>query len=359
MYNVKFAISTGKKFEEEILNELSEYEIYAFYLGYAFEVGRLFSSPFRRDLRPSFNVYRDDRSGKLLFKDFGDINRKGDCFKFVEQYKGLNTRQKAVDAVYLDIILNNKQGKKTIKTFRELSNKAKPKSVIQYIPKIDINVFEKNYWEELGISIDELPFFKIYVAEALYINQEEVCKSYDEDPIFIYKVFDKIKAYRPYTKDKKKKWFSNCTRFDIQGWEQLPEFPETDTLIITKSKKDVAVLRKLGYLAIAPSSESTLIPHNAMKVLSEEYGFRKFIVLYDRDDGGMKGARKMFLQYRGTYNITFKFIPKTYKKDVSDVRKVLGKERTINFLIKLLGYEPNEKLTILPTYGALSDDKTR
>jgi len=348
MYNVSFALTSEDNLPQAILNEISEYDIYAFYLGHAFEVGRLFSSPFRRDLRPSFGIYQDKNSGKLLYNDFGNVYWKGDCFRFVEQLFSL-TYKKALYKVYIDIVINNKRGRQTIVPY---SDHTKLNKLIQYIPKEKLSHVDKRYWKEIGIAEWELPFFKIYAAKSLFIDSKEVWSHDETNPIFIYKVFDKIKAYRPLEKDKKYKWFSNCTRFDIQGWEQLDKDTGEDTLVITKSKKDVAVLRKLGYLAIAPSSESTMIPSNAMRILKEEYGFKKFIVLYDRDDGGMKGARKMFTQYRGMYNITFKFIPKGYPKDVSEVRRKLGKESTITFLTKILGYEPNEKLAILPTYGA-------
>lgn len=356
MYNVNFALTSIDNKKQAILNEVSDYDIYAFYLGHAFEVGKLFSSPFRRDLRPSFNIYLDRISGKLIYNDFGDINKKGDCFRFVEQLLDL-TYKKAQDKIYLDIIINNKQGRQTIISYKH-DDRPQLTKLIQYVPKDKMSYLDRMYWKEIGIDEWELPFFKIYTASNLFIEGKEIWQYEENNPIFIYKIFDKIKAYRPLAKDKKNKWFSNCTRFDIQGWEQLPENSGEDTLIITQSKKAVAVLRKLGYLAIAPSSESTMIPTNAMRILKEEYGFKKFIVLYDRDDGGMKGARKMFIQYRGMYNITFKFIPKSFPKDVPEVRKLYGKEQTITLLIKILNYEPNEKFTVLPTYGACTVNKS-
>jgi hypothetical protein len=350
MYSVDFALTSADGLQKAILNEVTDYDIYSFYLGHTFEVGKLFSSPFRRDLRPSFGIYLDRVSGKLLYNDFGDITKKGDCFRFVEQRLGMSYKS-AVNKVYQDIIVNHKLGRQAIVTYRT-EDRPKLSKLIQYIPKEKMSYSDRMYWKDIGIDEWELPFFRIYTATSLFIEGKEVWHYEEDNPIFIYKIFDKIKAYRPLAKDKKNKWFSNCTRFDIQGWEQLPKDSGIDTIIITKSKKDVAVLRKLGYLAIAPSSESTMIPANAMKLLREEYGIKKFIVLYDRDDGGIKGARKMYVQYRGLYNITFKFIPKSFPKDVSAVRRQLGRESTITLLIKLLGYVPDEQLTILPTHDA-------
>jgi len=358
MYNVNFALTSEHDLPKAILDEVCEYDIYAFYLGHAFEVGKLFSSPFRRDLRPSFNIYHDRVSGKLLYNDFGDVYKKGDCFRFVEQLT-CTTRKKALYRIYQDIIINDKHGRQTIVSYKNIDHKPKLNSIIQYVPKEKLSYLERMYWKDIGINEWELPFFKIYAAESLFIDNVMVWETKDDNPIFIYKIFDKIKAYRPLEENKKRKWFSNCTRFDVQGWEQLPKDSGEHNLIITKSKKDVAVLRKLGYLAIAPSSESTMVPSNAMRLLKEEYGFKKFILLYDRDDGGMKGARKMYIQYRGMYNIIFKFISKGLPKDISEFRRIFGEESTITFLKELLKYEPNEKLTILPAYGTRTTNKDR
>ena len=67
----------SKKLKEDIpitldyiLSRVSEYDIYARYLG-QFKVGFIYNSPFRKDKNPSFGIFLSKRSGKLLFKDHG------------------------------------------------------------------------------------------------------------------------------------------------------------------------------------------------------------------------------------------------------------------------------------------------
>jgi hypothetical protein len=89
-----------------------------------------------------------------------------------------------------------------------------------------------------------------------------------------------------------------------------------------------------------------------MELLVSKFGFKKFIVLYDRDHGGMTGARKMFTKYRGMYNITFKFIGRGFPKDISAFRHHYGANSTKRYLLNLLQHGPNEKFAILSANAA-------
>ena len=64
-----------------------------------------------------------------------------------------------------------------------------------------------------------------------------------------------------------------------------------DTLIITKSLKDVMCLRSLGYWAIAPHSESSRI--SELHVENIHSKFNSVYVLYDNDEAGINGAKSM------------------------------------------------------------------
>lgn len=344
LYDVKQAlIGDPSAMRRAIEARVTDYEIYSFYLGHAFRIGVTFLSPFRTESNPSFYIYANkDRSG-LRHIDFGDTRYKGTCYDFVCQKHSL-TYKESVELIYTDLI----EGKfKPYLSYVEripTEKTTKVPCVIQY--ELLNKIFEGNttYWEEYGLTKEWREFFNILEAQTLYVNNELVWSANKVDPIFIYKIFDKIKGYRPLSNDKSKKWISNTNRYDIQGWEQLPELNEETTLIITKSLKDVAVLRTLGYLAIAPPSESVMLPPVAMRLLREKYGIRKFVLLYDRDHGGMTGARKMFIKYRGEYNVSFKFIQKNFPKDIADFRKKFGYKSTARYLLHLLNYGPNAKL---------------
>jgi len=348
IYSVRLATDRANGVKGLILDRVTQYEIFCYYLGYAFRPDTVFNSPFRVDRKPSFGIFHADPT-TLLYKDLGNPNYVGDCFNFVAQISIPEiSYQDAIYRVYKDLLL----GKIRILNVKlpiiyKGGSETKLTKQIEFVPEEILSPLHIEYWNELDILEPDLPFFKIKAAQAVYVENNLVWTATADNPIFIYKTFNKIKAYRPLEKNSSRKWLSNCTRYDVQGWEQLPKLHNVDTLIITKSMKDVATLRKLGYLAIAPSSESVLIPPEAMKILREDFGFKKFIILYDRDDGGMKGSRKMFIRYRSEYNISFVFIPKGLPKDVSQVRREYGKIRTLSILNRILNYEPDEQISVV------------
>ena len=146
-------------------------------------------------------------------------------------------------------------------------------------------------------------------------------------------MYNKFKIYRPYSKNKSAKWRTNTGLHDLQGWAQLPQY--NDLLIITKSLKDVMVLYKLGYHAIAPGSESASLPVKIVDQLKER--FKKIIILFDYDDGGLNGASKL----NNKFGFDKVFIPYEYKeihnaKDVSDFYKEFGKDKTIKMLKQII-----------------------
>ena len=85
-----------------ILSKVTEYDIYASYLG-EFKVGLIYNSPFREDKNPSFGIYYSKRTQQLLFKDHG-TGQCGNVIKFVS----LITGKTNYDDILEDIV-NNRQ----------------------------------------------------------------------------------------------------------------------------------------------------------------------------------------------------------------------------------------------------------
>ena len=105
--------------------------------------------------------------------------------------------------------------------------------------------------------------------------------------------------------------------------------------MITKSLKDIMVLSLFGIASIAPHGEGTLLPQKAVDEAKKR--FKRLVMLYDYDDGGLAGVQKMEKEY----NIPYKFIPKHYLelynvKDISDHIKAFGKDATHKLIKELL-----------------------
>ncbi len=299
-----------------ILSKVTEYDIYAKYIG-QFKVGMIYNSPFRKDKNPSFGIYYSKRTKQLLFKDHG-TGECGNVIKFVSLFTGKTE--------YNDILSD-------IVDKLNITNNTKLVSSKQYIPPTEtvIGVVRQeftdvdiNYWKQFNISINTLKKFNVNSIK-YYLCNGIVKGTYKrENPMYAYKVYNNFKIYRPLA-DKYTKWRNNLTDYDIQGYEQLPQ--KGDILFITKSMKDVMCLHEMGYPAVSPSSESTFLPKDVLEQLKTR--FKRIIILFDRDVAGVKRSCKLSRE-TGLEAI---FINKKFKaKDVSDAVKANSFEEIKNWL---------------------------
>lgn len=299
-----------------ILSKVTEYDIYAKYIG-QFKVGMIYNSPFRKDKNPSFGIYYSKRTKQLLFKDHG-TGECGNVIKFVSLF----TSKTEYNDILSDIVdkLN-------------ITNNTKLVSSKQYIPSTEtvIGVVRQeftdvdiNYWKQFNISINTLKKFNVNSIK-YYLCNGIVKGTYKrENPMYAYKVYNNFKIYRPLA-DKYTKWRNNLTDYDIQGYEQLPQ--KGDILFITKSMKDVMCLHEMGYPAVSPSSESTFLPKDVLEQLKTR--FKRIIILFDRDVAGVKRSRKLSRET----GLEAMFINKKFKaKDVSDAVKANSFEEIKNWL---------------------------
>lgn len=307
---------------EEILEKVTEYDIFRHYLGYQFQIGEIFSSPFRRDKNPSFGVYQGKNN--LMFKDLA-TGESGNCFKLASIM--LNLRGFELNKqIYLD--LNRGRLKTSDYGLKVAKMDIKDKTIIS-VKRKNFTSTDDEYWSEFHVSRDTLKKYNVSPIEQFWINNIANTKTYSyEEPMYAYKVYNNFQIYRPKS-DKCDKFRTNCTEYDLIGLEQLPN--NDDLLIVTKSGKDVYVLDELGYNAIAPIGETRLIPEKIVNDLNSR--FKRIVLLYDNDEAGIIGSSK--IQDKTNWdNIIIPLETKT--KDVSDHIKQYGVEKTKDLMIGLL-----------------------
>lgn len=299
-----------------ILSKVTEYDIYAKYIG-QFKVGMIYNSPFRKDKNPSFGIYYSKRTKQLLFKDHG-TGECGNVIKFVSLFTG----KTEYSDILSDIVdkLNITNNTKLVSSKQYIS----PTETVIGVVRQEFTDVDINYWKQFNISINTLKKFNVNSIK-YYLCNGIVKGTYKrENPMYAYKVYNNFKIYRPLA-DKYTKWRNNLTDYDIQGYEQLPQ--KGDILFITKSMKDVMCLHEMGYPAVSPSSESTFLPKDVLEQLKTR--FKRIIILFDRDVAGVKRSRKLSRE-TGLEAI---FINKKFKaKDVSDAVKANSFEEIKNWL---------------------------
>lgn len=299
-----------------ILSKVTEYDIYAKYIG-QFKVGMIYNSPFRKDKNPSFGIYYSKRTKQLLFKDHG-TGECGNVIKFISLFTG----KTEYNDILSDIVdkLNITNNTKLVSSKQYIQ----PTETVIGVVRQEFTDVDINYWKQFNISINTLKKFNVNSIK-YYLCNGIVKGTYKrENPMYAYKVYNNFKIYRPLA-DKYTKWRNNLTDYDIQGYEQLPQ--KGDILFITKSMKDVMCLHEMGYPAVSPSSESTFLPKDVLEQLKTR--FKRIIILFDRDTSGVKRSRKLSRET----GLEAMFINKKFKaKDVSDAVKANSFEEIKNWL---------------------------
>lgn len=309
-----------------ILSKVTEYDIYRFYIGSSFNIGKIMSSPFRTDKNPSFGIFKSSKTSNLLYKDLSN-GSSGNCAKFVQELFNLTYRE-ALVRISSDMINKNLTISTEGITIKEDYSST---STIIAVKKKNFTITDDNYWGQFSLNRDDLRHFNVFPISNYWLNGIVQPWGYKYDnPGYAYEIYNKYKIYKPLDL-KKYKWISNCNMYDIQGYEQLPY--KGDLLIITKSLKDVMVLYKLGYNAIAPQGENHSIPKEVIDDIIKR--FTKIIILYDNDEAGRKGSEKLSKKTGFTSIV----IPDGEPKDISDYTKVYGLDKSKELINKLINNE--------------------
>ena len=325
--------------KDNVLNIVSEYQIFSYYLGCDFKSGVVMNSPLRQDDKPSFSIFTD-RKGTLRFKDFG-TGDTGDCFTLIQQIFGIDFFSSLIricedfklDLMYDKRNVVHKPFDGFVTAIKELKFDAKKSINVKIQP---LTFVDKYYWNKYGITEAVLKYYNIFSCKCVFIGDRVVGYYKNNDPMYGYLFYkDDIytwKIYRPLSLTGHK-WMSNTNRTIFQGWDQLPERGEF--IIITKSLKDVMVLRTLGFISAALQNEITSIKDTVAHELYER--FNKVYILNDFDLTGVKGANNLKKKYGFTPIFLQRFSTRHNGfKDISDFRESHTAEESKNKINKLI-----------------------
>ena len=323
--------------KEKILDKVTEYQIFAYYID-DFKVGKKICSPMRDDKNPSWKV-TNSRNNRLYYTDYSS-GEYGDCFSFVKGLFSLNFYQ-CLERIAYDMSISDVKPK-YVSDVRNIGNTV-DNVEIAYSFKTDIGVNKSDmlesdidYWNKYGLGNKILSKYNVIKCSKVFLNGTVFWSASEANPIYAYVFFkDDIytfKIYRPKA-EKGEKWLSNTNKTILQGWDQLPKTGKN--LIITKSLKDVMVLRSLGFPSIAMQNEVSSIKDT---VVDELYSrFEKIFLLQDFDHAGVTGSNKL----RKAYGFKCFFI-QNFKtrgnglKDISDYREVNNYENTKQLINKYI-----------------------
>jgi len=301
---------------------MDQVAIYAKYIQ-GFVAGKKFRSPFpwRSDKDPSFSTkwFGD----YLCWKDFGDEARsdanKKDVIGFVACYHGEN-RDEAEERIRSD-------GFDLIPTTRSFKDRISDIRLPFYFKYSVLRDEHLRYFKMIGVSEDILVKYGIFALDSISKKGREFMKSTSTNLAFYWKFGGAEKGYFPFEQKKKKFWHENVD--ELEGFEQL-DFKRKD-LIITKSMKDILVLKSLGYNPISSSGESSL--HLIVDRLDDLAGFEDIVVWGDPDSQGEKyaeGIKEIF----ESVGKTVRRAKSTNGKDPSDILANTQNSKIIHLIIR-------------------------
>lgn len=313
---------------EEVLRRVSEYEIFRFYMGnIEWKLNNVCISPFPRttgyEQHPSFLI--SNRSGNIHFIDFGDTDKKGDCFTFVKLLYNLSTIDEVLKKIDSDLSLGIrvKPQSFTIERARQLSTQPQDVKEKQYV-KIQAVVrpftqVELKWWAEYHIDLSDLRREKVYAIKKIYLNRQLFLGNNTEF-IFGYLYDEKWKIYRP-LEDKRSKWVPN--NVPITAMDGKDRLSSSEKAFINKSKKDYMVIQKLFPFTCAVQNESIgCFSEENVKFLKSNS--KEQILSFDSDIPGVNAS----LQITAQFGFGYCNVPRVYLsegiKDWADLAKKHG-----------------------------------
>jgi len=323
--------------KETILSKVSEYDIFNKYCEGFEKIDKSFCSEFREDRNPGCYVYIT-KLNELRYKDFASGEHL-DCFGYVMAKFNCSFLEAnniiacdfglGVNKIDFDPLLINLKP-------REITPYIKQNSFINIVSQ-PFNITDYSYWNQYEINFETLESFDVFSAKYVYLikgDKRYVFEYTKSNPIYAYRFEHEgeysYKIYKPFS-DKKGKWmFSGGVSNNVEGYDNLPL--SGDTLVLTKSLKDVMCYYNLGIPAISLQGEANKFDNDLFVKLSKR--FKRIIVNYDNDEQGVISASKITRQY----DLKCYYIDKV--KDLSDYIKAFGiNEARIMINNKINGYK--------------------
>lgn len=321
MYSYQQTITTI----QDLFENYSQESIFYLVFGEYPNMDKLYLSPIRKDNNPG--CYFEWWNGKLFFVDWASQRTNTDSVQLVKDYYKLNTLYDTIQ------FITKKIGTIITKPsfVKNTTKKKKSKAIIIPI-KRDWVTYDKSYWNQFMISIDQLENDNVFPVKAInlfsnehwkrfnYFNGGSYCISIKED---IYKI------YRPNEKGKGK-WLTNASPNHIGGINSITY--QSDLLIITKSYKDSRVFRNFGYESIWLQNEGAIPDEKVIKPIVSKY--KNIIIFFDNDVAGILATEKLkdLLLKICNANVICTKSDIEYIKDISEMICFKGLDYTTNFL---------------------------
>jgi len=288
-----------------ILSKISDYDIFMYYMpNKNWKINQVTYSPFRNENNPSFLI--NNKHNDLLFADFSDGSKRGNCFDFVRMLYNISY-DNALKLIDKDFGLGILSGEKNLNVhiIKENKRPEEPKvyTLIQAVTR-RFTQEELDYWNSYHQSEQDLKANNIYSLQKVYLNRQ-LFSLKDTDLRFGYLYGNSWKIYRPFV-DKKYKWVPN--NVPITTMDGKKDVENCRIAFINKSKKDYMVMKKIYPYCCAVQNEGIgcFSPEN-VKYLKDNSDVQ--VLSFDNDEAGVKNSQSITKQFDFEYlNVPKRFL---------------------------------------------------
>lgn len=257
-----------------VLNLITEYDIFRFYMTGIWHINQITLSPFPRsnggtENTPSFII--GNKKGSLSFIDFADTEKRGDCFEFVKTLFSLQTIDDVLKRIDEDFGLGFITGKPTtyykriVAEYEQPENSGKRYALVQAVTR-KFTHEELAYWNGFFQDISDLRREHIYSIKELYLNKSKFSLK-DTELRFGYLYDGCWKIYRPFA-DKKVKWVpNNVPLTSMRGLDNLNK--DYNSLICDSLKDYMVCLKVYDHVAHTQNESLASFSHENVAYIKE------------------------------------------------------------------------------------------
>jgi DNA primase len=314
-----------------ILQRISEYDIFMYYMPYKnWKINVVTISPFRDEENPSFII--GNRNGNLSYIDFGDTDKRGDCFTFIKQLYGISSMDEVLKMIDRDFGLgisskeNIGEYKKIVSEYKQPEEAGKRYALVQAKVRKFTNE-ELAYWNTYYQDKTDLNREHVYSIEKVYLNKKLFTLS-NLELRFGYFYDGYWKIYRPFA-SKKSKWVPN--NVPITTMDGKENIVNCEKAFINKSKKDYMLIQKILPCTCAVQNEGVAcFSHENIEYLKANSD--KQILSFDSDVTGVKNSQQITKMFDFDYCNVPKIYLKEGIKDWADLARIHGLKTVEDYL---------------------------
>ena len=305
---------------QDIINSVSQEDLFLKYLGIYPELNKNFYSPFRSDRSPGcrFKWF----NGLLYFVENTMFNKKlyWSIFDIIQYFNGCSFKES------LYIISNDFDIKRTTVNVQKQTISERP----------DIRFTFKEWPTDNLFNLDGtiLESELVYLVDDYWIGKsgeyKKNCIHNPKQTIVIAYYFPKSNHVKLYFPEKTEfRWYSNCDINDVFGADLVDYYSTiSNELIITKSQKDRLTLNyKLGHYSIALQNEGSYLPDDFINYIKSL--FPRIWLLFDNDLAGIEASTKIAEKY----DFEQLFLDDNNVKDIYESVQMYGEEETIKKIV--------------------------